>query len=115
MAKMRNMVARVSPGRLFRPLFIVFVVFYFSYHLAHGERGLFALVREQQQLAKLHQEIDTTRQARKAKEQQVAHLRDDALDLDLLDEQMRRLLGMMKPGELVVIMGPPPAASTLKK
>jgi cell division protein FtsB len=113
-AKMRNMVARVSPGRLFRPLFIVFVVFYFSYHLAHGERGLFALVREQQQLAKLHQEIDTTRQARKAKEQQVAHLRDDALDLDLLDEQMRRLLGMMKSGELVVIMGPSAASASDK-
>jgi cell division protein FtsB len=108
----RNVVARVSPGRLVRPLFIVFVVFYFSYHLAHGERGLFALVREQQQLAQLHQDIVTTRDARKAMELQVAHLRDDALDLDLLDEQMRRLLGMMKPGELVVLMGqttPPPA------
>jgi cell division protein FtsB len=107
----RQVIARVSPGRLVRPLFFVFVLFYFSYHLAHGERGLFALVRQERQLDLLTREMERVHQERLTVERKVAYLRGDALDLDLLDEQMRRLLGMMKPGELVVLLPPAPAES----
>lgn len=99
-------IARVSPGRLVRPLLVVLVLFYFSYHLVHGERGLFALVRDERRLELLTAEMARVHQERLALEHKVAHLRGDRLDLDLLDEQMRRVLGMMRPGEMVVLMAP---------
>jgi len=53
----RDGIARVSPGRLVRPLLVVLVLFYFSYHLVHGERGLFALVRDERRLELLHTNV----------------------------------------------------------
>ena len=99
-------IARVSPGRLVRPLLVVLVLFYFSYHLVHGERGLFALVRDQRRLELLTGQMERVHQDRLALERKVAHLRGERLDLDLLDEQMRRVLGMMRPGEMVVLLSP---------
>lgn len=95
----------MTPARLIRPLFIVFTIFYFSYHTMHGERGLYALFKEQRERTQLAQELKTTTIERERMELRVSHLRDGSLDLDLLDEQMRRMLGVMKPGEVVVMDG----------
>jgi cell division protein FtsB len=100
----RTMISVFSSMRLMRPLLIVFAVFYLSYHVMHGERGLFALVREQHQREVLEQELANTKEKRVALEQRVAHFRDGSLDLDLLDEQMRRMMGMMKPDEVVILL-----------
>lgn len=93
----------LTPVRLVRPLFIVAGMFYLGYHAMHGERGLYALVREQHEKAVLEQELAKTKAEREKVELRVSHLRDGSLDLDLLDEQMRRMLGVMKPGEIVVL------------
>ncbi len=95
----------MSPARMIRPLLFVFAVFYLSYHALHGERGLSALFREQHERAQLQAELKQKREQREMLELKVSHLRDDSLDLDLLDEQMRRMLGVMKPGEVVVMQG----------
>ena len=110
MQGMRAVLMRVhkqpfTPWRLLRPLLWVFVAFYFIYHALHGERGLFAYAREQRELAQLQSELKTTKATREKLELRVSHLRDGSLDLDLLDEQMRRMLGVMKPGEVVVMTG----------
>lgn len=93
----------MTPGRLVKPLLIVFAVFYLLFHSLHGERGLYALVKEQRQLSVVHEELKQTRAERQRTELRVSHLRDNNLDLDLLDEQMRRMLGVMKPGEVVLL------------
>ena len=95
----------LTPARLFRPLLIVCMVFYLSYHALHGERGLYALVRERNERAQLTTELAQAKAERERMELRVSHLRDGSLDLDLLDEQMRRMLGVMKPGEIVVMEG----------
>ena len=100
----RATMQNLSPARLMKPLLIVFAVFYLSYHVMHGERGLFALIREQHQQEVLQTELSATKTQRIALEQRVAHFRDNSLDLDLLDEQMRRMMGMMKPNEVVVLL-----------
>jgi cell division protein FtsB len=84
-------------------MLLVLLAFYFGYHALHGERGLYALVKEQRQLAAVNEELKQTRAERERVELRVSHLRDNSLDLDLLDEQMRRMLGVMKPGEVILL------------
>ncbi len=95
----------MTPARMIRPIIIVFAFFYLSYHALHGERGLSALIREQHERTTLTEQLQEKTAQRKAMELRVSHLRDGSLDLDLLDEQMRRMLGVMKPGEVVVMQG----------
>lgn len=92
-----------TPQRLVRPLMWMCVAFYMGYHTLHGERGLYALFRDQRELAQLKAELDQTRQERERMERRVASLRDSSLDRDMLDEQMRRMLGMMRQGEVVIL------------
>jgi len=89
--------------RLIKPLAWMCVAFYMGYHTLHGERGLYALMRDKRELAQLEVELERTRAEREKVELRVSLLRDGSLDRDLLDEQMRRMLGVMKKGEVVVL------------
>ena len=95
----------MTPMRLMRPLLWMLVAFYMGYHTLHGERGLFALMRDRHEVAQLTTELQETKSSREMMERRVSHLRDSSLDRDLLDEQMRRMLGVMKKGEIVVLTG----------
>ena len=101
--KVRIVRQTMTPGRLLKPLMGMCMVFYLGYHACHGERGLYALVREKRELASLQTDYTTTKLEREKLELRVSHLRDDSLDRDLLDEQMRRMLGVMKKGEVMVL------------
>lgn len=96
----------LTPKRMIRPLVIMCAIFYLGYHAMHGERGLYALVREQREREALTKELAQTKAEREKVELRVTHLRDGSLDLDLLDEQMRRMLGVMKKGEVIVLTDP---------
>lgn len=89
--------------RFMRPIALVCVMFYIGFHTFHGERGLYALFREQQELHTLKKELAETKGKREHLEARVTRLRDGSIDLDLLDEQMRRMLGVSKPGEVMLI------------
>jgi cell division protein FtsB len=93
----------LTPMRLIKPLAWMFLAFYVGYNTLHGEHGLYALVRERHELAALQMQLATTQAERQKMELKVSHLRDNSLDRDLLDEQMRRMLGVMKKGEVVVL------------
>jgi cell division protein FtsB len=95
----------LTPARLLRPLLWMLVAFYMGYHTLHGERGLYALMRDQRELAAVTQQLAEVREDRVVMERRVASLRDQSLDRDLLDEQMRRMLGVMGKGEVVVLQG----------
>jgi cell division protein FtsB len=73
----------------------------------HGERGLYALMREKRELTQLEIDLTKTRAEREKMELHVSHLRNGSLDRDLLDEQMRRMMGVMKNGEIVMLDGKP--------
>ncbi len=93
----------LTPSRLLRPLLAVFAVFYLLFHALHGERGIYAWIRDQRELRAVQAELETTKAAREKIELNVRHLRDGSIDPDLLDEQMRRMMGVMKPGEVMVL------------
>ncbi len=92
-----NWKAILVPGVLFS------LAGYFGYHMMHGGHGIKAwsevedkLETNQQQLAKLKGQQDTL-------EHQVALLRPESLDPDLLEEQARKVLGLANPNEIVVL------------
>lgn len=89
--------------RLIKPLMWMVLAFYVGYHALHGERGLYALVREKHELAAYEAELKAVTDEREKMELRVSHLRDNSLDRDLLDEQMRRMMGVMKQGEIMVL------------
>lgn len=93
----------LTPTRLLRPLLWMLVMFYMGYHTLNGERGIYALMRNQRDREILREELATTRAARERMELKVSHLRDGSIDRDLLDEQVRRMMGVMKKGEVMVL------------
>jgi cell division protein FtsB len=56
------------------------------------------------QLDKLQNELDTVRAERLHIEHRVNLMRSDSLDLDLLDEQVRKILGYASPEEGVYFL-----------
>jgi cell division protein FtsB len=94
---------RRESGWFIKPVVISCALFYLSFHVFHGERGLYSLWREQREYALLQQELANTQAQREVLERRVAGMRDSSLDRDLLDEQLRRMLGMAGHGEIVLL------------
>ncbi len=92
-----------KPSRLVRPLLMVFAIFYLLFHALHGERGIYAYIRDARELSQMQQSLEVTRAQREQVELRVRHMRDGSIDPDLLDEQMRRMMGVMKPNEVVIL------------
>ena len=74
---------------------------YFLFHAISGERGLLALIRLSQQIESARLELDITHANRLRLERNITLMRDDSIDLDLLDEQARRLLGYADKNEQI--------------
>ena len=82
-------------------MFLVLVMFYLCFHAVSGERGVFALFKETRKLDKIQSELAEVKAQHDALEHKVHLLSDNSLDLDLLDEQARRVLGMAGKDEIV--------------
>ncbi len=80
--------------------------FYFFYHLMHGERGYFALRGMEEQLQASQMRYEHVLHERQSLENRVKMLRPDSLDLDLLDERARVVLGFMRSTEKSIIDNP---------
>lgn len=82
-------------------LFLVLIMFYIAFHAVSGERGVFALLKETQRLDELQTELTRVQSKRMALEHKVRLLSNESLDLDLLDEQVRKVLGLANKGEVL--------------
>lgn len=86
-------------------LAFILLLGYFTYHVVSGDRGLFALIELSKKVDDSKSELDVVNAERLDLEHRVSLLRDESLDLDLLDEQARRLLGYVAPEETVYVVG----------
>lgn len=100
----RTSLSKFPVGKFLGPLFVVLALFYFGFHAMNGERGIFALLREQRKLELTLAEIDRVAQQRKELEHKTRLLSSASLDLDLLDEQARAMLGYSAPDEDVILL-----------
>lgn len=76
---------------------------YFGFHLMHGDMGYFALRGVDQKLTEAQKQYDSLRAERVALENRVKLLRPASLDLDMLDERARVVLGFVGPSERVIL------------
>jgi cell division protein FtsB len=94
-----------EPGRLAAPLIyaaVALAVAALGWSGLNDDRGLAALAAAEAERARLEAELAGLRAERRAAENRVARLGRDYLDLDLLDERARAVLGYVRPDEVVI-------------
>ena len=80
----------------------IMILIYFCYHAMNGQGGLFSLVQLSQTLDEATIELETIRSERIRLANRTMLLKGNTLDLDLLDEQVRRNLAYADKEETVL-------------
>ena len=75
---------------------------YFSYSALNGQYGLFNKFRYQAQEVALLKKLDQIKVVNSELEKKVDRLSKDYLDLDLLDQQARKVLGLARSNEIII-------------
>lgn len=81
---------------------ILGLIAYFSFSALQGEFGLTRLIEIRAIEARLEADLDRRKAQREEVENRVARLSDGFLDLDLLDERARVVLGLARPDEILI-------------
>lgn len=96
--------ARESGGfRLFDAVFTVAILagaVHFAWSAVQGEHGVFARLQIEADARDLAADLAALREERARLENLTRRLSPDHLDLDLLDERARAVLGHMRPDEI---------------
>ncbi len=85
---------------------------YFGYNLQTADHGLEARVALEKRKAVLAGELAGLKEVRQRLERDVALLRPDNLDPDMLDERARAILNLAQPDDLIILKRKPPADTT---
>ncbi|KAJ56594.1 septum formation initiator precursor [Actibacterium mucosum KCTC 23349] len=93
-----------------RPRFGVLVYFclafllgiYFTFAAVQGDYGLFRRIQAEAQIRTLEVERDHLQAQLAVMSNKTRRLSDDFLDLDLLDQQAREVLGLLRADEIVI-------------
>lgn len=86
------------------PIFGACVLLYFSYHTIQGERGVLSYMRLGNEVERARDTLDRLRYERNKVERRVSRLRDDSMDLDLLEERARVVLNRVREDEIVLFL-----------
>lgn len=70
------------------------VLLYFVFHAIYGNRGILAYFNLNQKIEKAEKELEEIRAERLELKHKVKLLKSDSLDPDMLDEQVRKNLGV---------------------
>jgi cell division protein FtsB len=83
--------------------FFAGLICYFSYHMLSGGRGMLAYFKLSSQISSMQAELELVRMERLNLEHSANLLKSESLDLDLLEEQAKKILGYARPQEIVLI------------
>jgi cell division protein FtsB len=81
---------------------IVGAALYFAYSAVQGDTGLVELMRLNREASRLEIELASLKDARVEMENLTLRLSESWLDLDLLDERARDVLGHVRMDEIVI-------------
>lgn len=81
---------------------VVALVAYFSYSAIQGPFGALTLYKIETKEMQLQAQLEGLVEVRLAAQNRAYRLSDKYLDLDLLDEQARKVLGLMRGDEIIV-------------
>ncbi|WP_332060406.1 FtsB family cell division protein [Bartonella sp. CB74] len=94
---------RSIKARFVLPLITVGVLSYFSYHIYHGEYGLYSRSKVNQHIVELEEELHQIEAERISIEKHISLLRDGSIEKDMLDEYVRKNLNFSKSNELTIL------------
>jgi len=90
------------------PAIFLAITFYFCWNAVHGARGLDAQATERAELAQANAHYAAVDASRLQWETKIADLSSQSIAPDMLDGQLRQVLNLADPADLVVEL--PPAA-----
>jgi cell division protein FtsB len=93
---------RSSFGGAVFAVILIALMFYLTFAALQGEHGLFSLIRVEAQESKLRTELAALQAERATIANKVERLSTSHLDLDLLDQQAREVLGLGRPDEIII-------------
>lgn len=97
-----NRTARPAFGTLFFFAIAFALSLYFTFAAVQGDYGLFQRAEILGQSTELRAQLASVSAEVAVMENLTQRLSDDFLDLDLLDERAREVLGMVRPDEIVI-------------
>lgn len=89
------------------PVVCVSVMAYSAYHIVQGERGLKRWWSLQQEIAEAETRRDRVAAERERLHYRAGLMRQGELDLDMVDEQARRMLNVARRNEVVIFYARP--------
>ncbi len=95
----KRRVATLLPHLIFAAVFA-----YFGYHIVHGERGLLRANVLTHELGEREVRLALLQSERDELEARVSGLRLDSLDLDLLEERARLVLGYGAESDAMILL-----------
>jgi len=91
------------------PAIFLAITAYFAWNAVHGARGLQAQAAERRELANAQAQFTAVDAQRSQWETRIADLSSQSIDPDMLDAEVRQVLNLADPADLVVQL-PAPAA-----
>lgn len=80
-------------------IIIFLLLVYFVFHSVYGNRGVAAYFKLQAELRNMHNKLQILRVERLEVENRAKLLRPESLDIDMLDEKARNILGVIAHNE----------------
>ena len=93
---------RLSIGATVFLVLTVLVGLYFAYAAVQGPSGILRRIQIQAETEDLREARDLLQADVTRMQNLTRRLSDDYLDLDLLDERAREVLGLMRPDEVII-------------
>jgi cell division protein FtsB len=93
---------RTGVGGAVFAMAVIAMIAYLALAAFQGEHGLLSLFRIEAQEARLQAELADLQAERAAILNKTRRLSTESLDLDLLDEQARKVLGLGRPDEIII-------------
>ena len=94
--KSRNMIGYLTS------VSVVALVAYFAYSAIQGPYGMLTLFKIETKEAQLHLQLEALQAQHATAQNRARRLSDEYLDLDLLDEQARKVLGLIRGDEIII-------------
>ncbi len=91
-------------ARFVTPLALLAILGYFGIHAFNGQYGIRANLIMQKQMVGLEQKLAKRNRKRILLEDRVSLLREGALEKDMVDQQVRSQLNMVRADEVVVFV-----------
>ena len=88
------------------PFLLILMVTYFGMSFVQGDRGLLAWIRLSDEITLVQSDLADLMVRRTRIEHRIQLLRPNGLDLDMLDERARALLGFAHKDEIVIYTPP---------